>query len=67
MVRFTLCNKARWRSGNAGVCKTSMHGFDPRSRLHEMASALVVRLHEMASALGVRLHEMRLLEVASPL
>lgn len=24
---------ARWRSGNAGVCKTSMRGFDPRPRL----------------------------------
>lgn len=25
---------ARWRSGNAGVCKTSMHGFESRSRLN---------------------------------
>lgn len=28
----------RWRSGNAVVCKTSMRGFDSRSRLPKMAS-----------------------------
>ena len=26
-------NTAQWRSGNAAVCKTAMHGFDSRSRL----------------------------------
>src|SRR3990167_8065614 len=28
-----LLNSARWRSGNAAVCKTAMQGFDSPSRL----------------------------------
>ena len=26
---------ARWRSGNAAVCKTVMRGFEPLPRLHD--------------------------------
>ncbi len=29
-----MVRRARWRSGNAGVCKTSMRGFDSLPRLH---------------------------------
>ena len=34
----------RWRSGNAGVCKTSMRGFDSRSHLQEITRARVAEL-----------------------
>ena len=28
-----MCELARWRSGNAAVCKTAMRGFDSRPGL----------------------------------
>lgn len=34
VVQF-LTLMAQWRSGNAGVCKTSMRGFDSLLRLHK--------------------------------
>ena len=35
---------ARWRSGNAAVCKTVIRGFEPLPRLHdpEVVSRLVL-------------------------
>lgn len=30
---------ARWRSGNAAVCKTAMRGFEPLPRLHHPRGA----------------------------
>jgi hypothetical protein len=31
--------KVRWRSGNAAVCKTVMHGFESRSHLHDVVNS----------------------------
>ena len=44
---------ARWRSGNAGVCKTSMRGFDSLSRLkNRVGSSSVERFSDKEEADG---------------
>ena len=34
MIFVAVINMARWRKGNAAVCKTAMRGFESLPRLH---------------------------------
>ena len=42
-IEWALFKKARWRSGNAEVCKTSTHGFNSRPGLKILFMSILAR------------------------